>query len=386
MHYTQEFPVPLQLFPHGAFGGAFPLGMIGAPETWERQTRISAVGTYDGLAGNLLRIGMGHDDLNLYRTRELKNFSVLQSGPFIGLPVPLPSGRVEEVAIGDSFLAPHRRKVDYAYLQDEWTFRRDWTLTAGVRHDRYSDVGSTTNPRIALVWDSTLDLTTKLLYGRAFRAPSYTELYSINNPVIRGNPALKPEKIQTLEAAFAWQAKENVQLNLSLFRYGMRDVIRTTQSSDGSAQFNNTGRQHGHGLELEAQWQPARGLRLSGNYAWQRSVDEASGQDAGYAPRHHLWLSADGSIAAGWQASAQVNHVAGRQRAAGDARPPIADYTTLDLHLRSAALSRGWQLVLSLRNLFNADVREPSLAPGQSLPNDLPGARRNLSLQAVYRL
>lgn len=386
MYFTQAFPVPLQLFPPGAFGGAFPNGMIGAPETWERQTRLSAVATYDGLAGNLLRIGAGHDDLDLYRTRELKNFSVLQSGPFVGLPVPNASGRVEEVLPGDSFLVPHRRRLSYAYVQDEWSFRPDWTLTAGVRHDRYSDVGSTTNPRVALVWDSRLDLTTKLLYGRAFRAPSFTEQYSINNPVIRGNNALKPERIETLEAALAWQAGTDLQLNLSLYRYNMRDGIRTTQAADGSAQFNNIGRQHGRGLELEAQWQASRRWRFSGHYAWQRSIDEASGQDAGYAPHQHLWLQVDGQLGAGWQGGAQLNRVAGRHRAPGELRPPIADYTTLDLNLRHVGARPGWEFALAVRNLFNADVREPSLAPGQSLPNDLPLARRNLSLQAVYRL
>jgi outer membrane receptor for ferrienterochelin and colicins len=39
----------------------------------------------------------------------------------------------------------------YAYGQDEWRAAQDWTLTAGLRHDHYSDFGSTTNPRLALV-------------------------------------------------------------------------------------------------------------------------------------------------------------------------------------------------------------------------------------------
>jgi iron complex outermembrane receptor protein len=30
--------------------------------------------------------------------------------------------------------------------------RRRLGLTAGVRHDQYSDFGGTTNPRMALVW------------------------------------------------------------------------------------------------------------------------------------------------------------------------------------------------------------------------------------------
>jgi iron complex outermembrane receptor protein len=44
-----------------------------------------------------------------------------------------------------------------------------------------------------------------------------------------------------------------------------------------------------------------------------------------------------------------------------------------------------WELSGSIRNLFNADVREPSLAPGL-IPNDLPMARRSFWLQATYHL
>lgn len=386
LHYRQAFNVPLQLFPPGAFGGAFPKGMIGAPNTWERQLRLAAVASYGGFKGHNLRIGAGHDDLDMYRTLELKNFTIIPSGPGTGLPVPLPSGQVEAFPASESFSEPHRRTVSYVYVQDEWNVAKDWTLTAGVRHDRYSDFGTTTNPRAALVWDAHLDLTAKLLYGRAFRAPAFTEQYSINNPVIRGNAALKPETISTLEAAFSWQARSDTQVNLSLFRYDMKDIIRTTDTGGGTAQFNNIGAQHGTGLELEAQWDVTRKLRLSGNLALQRSIEDATGTDAGYAPRQHLNARADWSITNGWLLSGQVNHVAERRRAAGDARAPIPDYTTADLTLRTGRGRSDWDFAVSVRNLFNAAAREPSLAPGVGLPGDIPLARRSLYVQLAYHL
>ena len=376
-----QFPSPLQLFPPGAFVGSFPNGMLGAPNTWERQLRLAAVSSYSGFANHNLRVGVGHDDLNLYRTQEFKNFILTT-----GLPQPTPGAEVIEFPVAASFLEPHRRKVTYVYAQDEWNFARDWALTGGIRRDQYSDFGGTTNPRLALVWDASLDLTAKLLYGRAFRAPAFTEQYSINNPVIRGNPSLQPETITTLEAAFAWQARPNTQVNLNLFRYQMKDIIRAADAGAGTSMFSNTGAQHGHGLELEATWDASRNLRLAGHYAYQRSIDESSGQDAGYAPHHHLFARADWSFAGGWLFSGQANHVAGRKRAAGDVRPDIADYTTVDLTLRNSRGKNRWEFAASVRNLFGADVREPSLAPGVLLPNDLPMARRSIYLQAIYRL
>jgi len=382
--FSNQFPQPLQVFPPGAFGGSFPQGMFGAPNTWERQTRVAAVLGYSGWAGHQLRLGVGHDDLDMYRTQEFKNFTIIDSGPAKGLPVPTPGGQLVEFPVDKSFVTPQRRRVSYAYAQDEWSVAPDWTLTAGVRRDQYSDFGATTNPRMALVWDASLDVTAKLLVGRAFRAPSFSEEYSINNPVIRGNPGLKPERISTAEAAVSWQLGAQAQLQASAFRYTMTDIIRAESIGGGTSEYTNLGTQRGHGFELELVADVARNLRLSGHYAYQRAVDESTGHDAGYAPHQMAYVRADWHFDKGWALSGQVKRVAGRMRAAGDPRPPVPDYTTADLTLRTSAGQTGWDLAVSLRNLFNADVREPSLA-STGIPYDLPMAGRSLDVQLVYR-
>ena len=375
---------PLLLYPAGAWGGAFPNGMYGSPNTWERQWRGTVMATYAGWSDHTVSIGLGHEDLNLNRTREYKTFALSLNAA----PTPLGDGSIVEVPVEDSFIKPHRRQVDHLILQDEWNLARDWTLTTGLRHDRYSDVGSTTNPRVALVWDTSLDVTTKLLHGRAFRAPAFMELYSINNPVLRGNPDLKPETIQTTELAFSWQARSDTLLQLSLFRYGMSDIIAPT----GSPQvFQNTGKQNGQGFELEARHDLSPAVSLSGNYAFQRSIDETSGKDAGYAPRHHLYGRADWRWYSGWQWSSQVNHVAGRHRPPGDTREPVRDQTTMDLTLRSPRSASGWEFRASVRNLFDAKVEEPSLySPGESIPvlvpGDLPMAGRSFFVQLSLQM
>jgi outer membrane receptor protein involved in Fe transport len=380
LHYTQLIPTYLQLLGPGATfpTGTFPNGMIGAPETWERQLRLSAFATYTGFANHNLRLGLGHDDLNLYKTVEYRNFSYAPNGT----PVPLPGGApVLDFSDSAPFVKPQRRTVDYVYAQDEWNFAKDLTLTAGVRHDRYSDFGSTTNPRVALVWDATLDVTAKLLAGRAFRAPAFNEVYGITNPVALGNPNLRPETIGTVEAAIAWRVREDMEANLSLFRFDMKDLIRNVAGT-----YANTGAQNGRGAELDVVWDLSRSLRLSGNYAWQQSIDEATQQDAGYAPHHHVYARADWRVSGNWMTSTQVNWVADRNRAPGDVRPKIADYATLDVSVRTSSRKKQWEFSGSVRNLLNADVREPSVAPGTAIPNDLPMAPRSLYLQASYRL
>lgn len=379
LHYRQVIPTDFQLFPPGANlgAGASANGFVAGPDTWERQVRLSAVATYSGFDGHSIRMGLGHDDLDLYKTHETRNFTYAPSGAL----VPVAGGMVVDFTDTDPFLRPQRRLVDYVYVQDEWNFAKDWALTAGLRRDLYSDFGGTNNPRLAVVWDASLDVTAKLLMGRAFRAPAFLEVYGISNPVALGNPGIRPETISTAEAAFSWQARRDTLVNLSLFRYDMKDIIRTV-----GGVYANTGAQNGRGAEIEAVWDASRSLRLTGNYAWQQSIDEATQQDAGYVPHQHVYARADWRFAGNWQVSTQVNWVGDRKRAAGDARTDIGDYNTVDLTLRTRNGSNRWDFTAGVRNLFNVDVREPSAAPGTALPNDLPMARRSVYVQAVYRL
>ncbi|MYN45841.1 TonB-dependent receptor [Pseudoduganella sp. FT93W] len=382
--YSQEIPTWYQLMPAGLVypTGAFPNGMIAAPETWERTYRASAYADYSGWQLHRLRLGVGHDDIDMYRTREYRNFNYAANG----LPIPLPG--VIETSASSPFIRPQRRNINYLYLQDEWNLATDWNLTAGLRHDRYSDFGSTTNPRLALVWDASYDLTAKLLYGRAFRAPAFAESYGISNPVAMGNPLLKPERNATTELALAWQLSSNASANLTFYHYNMHDIIRTVANpvpGTGST-YTNTGDQRGDGVELEGKWQLASAVQLSGNYAWQRSIDQRTGTDAGAAPRHHLLGRVDWSVDSDYQLGAQLNHVAGRRRALGDLRAPIADYSTADFTLATRYGRQRWNYTLAIRNAFNANVREPSPAPGLTLPGDIPMPGRSISLQASYQM
>jgi len=306
-------------------------------------------------------VRVGREDLDMYQVRTIRNYH------FVGTAIVLDDPPVAtDHTSTDPHIRPHRRLVSYLYAQDEWRFIRDWTLTAGMRHDRYSDFGGTTNPRLALAWEAAYDLTARLLYGRAFRAPSFNDLYGIN-PVNNSNANLRPETIATTEAALSWQARKDLQLNLSLFRYDARDLIRLLSNT-----YSNIGSVHGSGLEVEASWDTGSGLRLTGNYSHQRSIDNSTGRDAGYAPRHHLYLRADSRVTGDWLGGAQLNWVADRKRAAGDARPDVADYRTVDLTLRTTRRDSPWQFVASIRNLFNSQVLEPSLPPAANLPDDLP--------------
>lgn len=375
------------LFPAGAFGGAFPDGMIGAPGRKERHTEANLSGLYTAWPQHKVRLGLGAKSQDLYETTEIKNFTFVPRPGRSAVLTPLP-GLVQAQGNPDLvYILPHQRQFWYSYLQDEWALARDLTLTAGVRYDKYSDFGATTNPRLALVWDADINLVFKLIHNRAFRAPAFVDQYAINNPVALGNPTIRPEKIASNELVLSWLPSAKLQTNLTLFQHTTRDLIRNVANANpvtGSTA-QNTGGQTGKGLELEAVWNPNFELRLSASVSLQKTTDDRTQLDAGLAPHKRLFMRSDWRFAPGWSLSGNLNHVAERLREPGDARKPIADYTTVDCSLRRERLWNNWDLSLSVRNLFNRDAREPSFAPG-NVPNDIPLPGRALWLQLQYRM
>ncbi len=208
----------------------------------------------------------------------------------------------------------------------------------------------------------------------------------MNNPVNIGNPNIQPETIAMNELALAWQPTTTLQAGLTVFRYRMEDIIRQVPNADPvtGTTAQNAGAQDGRGLELEATWDVARHLRLSGNLSLQRSTDQASDKDAGLAPRRRFYARADWRPAPLWQVGAMANHVAGRQREPGDSRPLVDDYTLVDLTVARQDAGGKWELRAGVANLFDTDAREPTFAPG-NVRYDLPLAGRSFTLQLSYR-
>ncbi len=350
---------------------SFPDGLIGTPSPQEQHARLDLTGIYSGFDKHKLRLASGINWARLDAT-ESKNF-----GPgVIDGSQSVVNGTLTDVTNTPYiFLTPHERTVYYASLQDEWAFARDWDLTAGVRYDHYSDFGNTVNPRAALVWQTRYDLTTKFLYGRAFRAPSFSELFTINNPIRLGNPTLGPETINTFELAFDYNPTFNLHSTLSIFHYNIKDLILSVPDNTGTIfTFENAGAQEGQGLEWEADWQLSRNLKITGNYAFQNSENKNTHSDAGNAPHHQVYARLNWEFLPSWSLVPQFDWIIDRKRVSGDPRPNPKNYAIVDLTLRKTELADHWELALLVKNLFDRHAVEPSpySVTGAAVPNDFP--------------
>jgi outer membrane receptor protein involved in Fe transport len=348
--------------------GTYPDGLINRMRSAERGFGFELSGQYSGVKGHALRIGGGHNIKDLYRVEQYVNFG---TGPD-GNPL-VAGGDLVDVSDTPYAFAPEKvRRINHLFVQDIWTLSPDWELTAGARYDHYSDFGSTFNPRAALVWQSTDRLTTKLMYGQAFRAPSYLELYA-RTAATTPNPALTPERSSTWDLSLQYLASRDLRLGLNLYQFRQTNLI-----ADVLGQFHNVGDRTSSGFEFEAQWQATRNLRLAGNLT--RSHEDDSAFRSPSLPETTAYLRADWKFQPGWHWNVQAHWVGERELPAGDPRAPLKAYALVDTTLRYAPNS-DWAFAASIRNLFDADAREYS---SRSISGNLPLPERSVYLEAKY--
>lgn len=350
--------------------GTYPDGLINQMRSAERGFNIEASGLYSGLKQHAIRLGGGFSLKDLYRVEQFINFG---TGPN-GIPLPA-GGPLVDVSDTPYAFAPEKtRRISHLFVQDIWTLSPAWELTAGARYDYYSDFGGSLNPRLALVWQSTDRLTTKLMYGQAFRAPSYLELYARTAATIP-NPNLTPERSKTWDLSLTYLASKDVQLGLDLYQFKQTNLIAT----DAFSQFQNAGNRTSRGVELEVQWQATKALRVAGNLT--QSKEDDSPFRSVSLPERKAYLRMDWRIDPKWNWNVQANWIGERELPLGDPRAPLKAFTLMDTTLRYVPRA-DWEFAASIRNLFDADAREYT---SRSIPGNLPLPGRSFYAEMKYK-
>ena len=346
----------------------FPNGMETMLEIAHRIPSVGFTAIYKGFSGHLFqfRAGYRYEEMT---TREKRNYGVGVN--------PVGGALVDLTGTPNTFLANHHRDIWSFVLQDEWQIETDWQLTAGIRYDEYSDFGSTFNPRAALIWDINPQLTTKLLYGQAFRAPSFLEQYQKNSQLFIGNAALKPEKIETTELALDYRPVQNLRTAFNIFYYETKDSIAAFSTGTINQVVNQPGT-HAYGGELEWDWRFFQDWRFRGNYAWQQTRNIATKSRANWQPEHLLYSAVAWNFLPNWQLQTQL-HWTGHQYINNQgSRKSLSDYETVDVTLNGKKILGFIDVTGSVRNLFDSHGKNPST---RAYKNYLPIPTRSFYLE-----
>jgi iron complex outermembrane receptor protein len=260
-----------------------------------------------------------------------------------------------------------RRRINSLTLQDEIRLGDPLTLTLGLRHDEYSDVGNSTNPRIAAVWRLDPKHIIKAQYSEAFRPPSLTELAGAF-----ADEELQPATIQNHELGYIHKGLER-EIHVTLFDSKLENFTLDGYEGEQYGFRNASARQQG----LEFEWKQALAPRLhmDANVSYLHSEDDSTGHPL---PGSSRWL---GNLAmayhagADWRLNVDYRYTGKVWRDVADERAPLDSQQVVNATLSYHGIRLADSVLrVGLKNIFNEAVYQP--APINSYPDDLPRAGR----------
>lgn len=369
----------LVIFPPGYANpmGDFPEGFIVDGIAKRTKHGAEILFTLDWTKANRVLFGAMGEYQRQFDVRQKTNYN-----PLTGAPL----GDLQDVTSWANWNKNVSRNLWAVYMEDLFDIRDNLRLTTGARYDRYSDFGSTFNPRIGIVWEFIKSNRFKLIYGRAFRAPSFEELYTINNPVIVGNPRLKPETVNTIEFSLGSEITKAISSRITLFRNSIDNTIAPSAPDPvtGISEYVNSQNVLSEGVEVELKTKFNKGSYLLMNYTFQHPRYKITGRLANIP-------SQKGNIMANWQIIKQFNlysqlFLKGKTpRASGDTRGEAPGYGLVNSTLLARNLLKGWEaleLRLSIYNLLGHKYADP--APADTLAGDYPRPGRSIFGEVRY--
>ena len=280
----------------------------------------------------------------------------------------------------------HDRDMWAIYAEDIWDIQDNLRLTIGGRYDHFSDFGGVFNPRAGFAWEFIKNYRLKMMYGQAFRAPTFAEQYNTNGAAWVGSPDVQPEKVETIEISLGADFTDRISGGITYFHNNITDLIGFTEpDAKGNSTTANLHSVTSQGIELEMKVKLRRGSYIAANYTYQEPEDGDTGERLPDVPTHK------GNIMTNWRLSKHFNWynhllIKGKTlRAKGDTRDDISGYCLLNTTLSARKFSEkfdGLELRASVYNLFDKNYVDP--APAATLPGDYPQPGRSFVFEVRH--
>lgn len=248
--------------------------------------------------------------------------------------------------------------VEALFGQADLSLTDELRLNAGLRMDSYEQFGELLSPRVGLIYSPAESTHLKLLFGRAFRAPSAYETSYANVGIQKINPDLKEETITTYELVWEQDLAAEVQLVTTAYAYKCNDLITLeVDPADGVKWFRNVDEVRTLGAEMELRAKLDGGFEGTLSYSYQDTENARTHEWLTNSPHHLAKLNLTAPLA--WKqsfANLELQYVGQRRSVAG---PRIDDYLLTNLTFTAAEIAKGLDLSASVYNLFNVKYHDP---------------------------
>jgi len=248
-------------------------------------------------------------------------------------------------------LGTHARSRAAVYAALDFRALKRFSLSLSAREEVYRNFSAELNPTVAAGYWLSQRLKFRASASRAFRVPSYTDLY-YEDPANLGNPNLRPERAWTYEGGVDWNPRPRVHGDVTVFQRRERDGIDYYRAAPGDLwQALNIDNLHFTGVESSLRLALARSQTVDFRYSWLRGTEDTV--PLGQTKYSFNYPTHSGVVA--WQASL-AGRIVVRTRFGVLDRRAAATYALWDIN---AAYTRGRvHPFLQMSNLTNTSYQE----------------------------
>ena len=264
--------------------------------------------------------------------------------------------------VGKFFKKEYNRTV-YSAMIDHTVSLGKWYFSAGIASSYSADFDFTTYGGVDLAYFVDEKVKLYASANTASRLPTFTDLFFVN-PVLQGNPLLKPEQSQTVELG-AKVEQNNFALNADVYYRVGKNVIDWVKLTSASAKYEamNLSSVNALGGDVTAEYLFDKGFisKISLAYSYLTLDKAAVGFDSKYALdylNHKIMLGVNHNIISNLSASWNLgyfdrsgnydaNTVVGQSAVMTDYQP----YLMLDCKVLWS--QKKYDLFLDLNNLLN---------------------------------
>ena len=189
------------------------------------------------------------------------------------------------------------RTRNHGSVTIEW--RGDTDRVTGdlaVRHDFFNRFRDSTNVRASVLGRLGHGFSLAGSYAEGIAQPTFFDLYGFFPGSFVGNPGLKPESSRGFELAVRYRSG---QFDASLTGYRQRLHDEIVNNDTFTSVLNAPGKSKRDGIEATLGWRPAKGLRLSANYAYLKATQPGDAPNEQVAearrPKHSASIAIDGA-------------------------------------------------------------------------------------------
>jgi outer membrane cobalamin receptor len=370
-------------YPPGFLGdpGYAVQGLLGEPAGKFQTYGFEFLSDLQPADAHVVTTGAGYRVQRQFDIRYWANFDTT-TPPTIP-PASLPNG-FQEVSSWGNWGVDNRDTNWYLFAQDDWRLADSVSLIAGARYDDYEEFGGVFSPRLGLIWEANEQSTFKLLYGHAFRAPSYVERFTINNPAYVGTPDLDPEIIDTVEGSVlgTWRG---IKWDLGVYYSKYKDIIVLGEkpAATSPAPYVNRDKATAHGLEVSLGRLLTRTLNVQVNYTYQKIENDVTDSSLPGIAEHQANIDVQWEVLPRTFLDVNFYWCSDRKRDVTDPREPLDGYELVNLSLLAQNIGvENLELQVKVNNLLDEDYADP--APENTIYYDFPRPGINGMVELKY--